>query len=98
MPGAASLVLTNYLFNLAPKDGSMIGLISRGIVFEPLLKAPQSDFDPHGLNWIGNFERASSFCVAWHTSGITSMADVVSGGKTLIVGGTGPASDDELFA
>jgi len=98
MPGGASLVLTQYLLSAAPKDGSVIGLISRGIAFEPLLKAPRSDFDPLALNWLGTFERASSFCAVWHTAGITSLKDITNGGKTLIVGGTGPASDDELYA
>lgn len=50
MPGGASLVLTKWLLEAAPKDGSVIGLVSRGIAFEPLLKAPQSDYDPLLLN------------------------------------------------
>lgn len=98
MPGAASLVLTKYLYETAPKDGTVIGIVSRGIAFEPLLKAPRSDYDPMAFNWLANFERGTSFCAVWHTAGINSLDDVITGGKTLIVGGTGPASDDELFA
>lgn len=99
MPGGASLVLTKWLLDAAPEDGSVIGLVSRGIAFEPLLKAPQSDYDALALNWIGNVERASSFCAAWADSGITSLDDIVGPkAKTLIIGGTGPTSDDELFA
>ncbi|MDP2358538.1 MAG: tripartite tricarboxylate transporter substrate-binding protein [Beijerinckiaceae bacterium] len=99
MPGGASLVLTKWLLDAAPKDGSVIGLVSRGIAFEPLLKAPQSDYDAMALNWIGNVERASSFCAAWADAGIKSLDDIVGpNAKTLIIGGTGPTSDDELFA
>jgi tripartite-type tricarboxylate transporter receptor subunit TctC len=99
MPGGASLVLTRWLIDAAPKDGSAIGLVSRGIAFEPLLKAPRSDYDPMALNWIGSVGQASSFCAAWGDSGIKSIDDITGqGAKTLIIGGTGPTSDDELFA
>jgi tripartite-type tricarboxylate transporter receptor subunit TctC len=37
MPGAGSARLGNYLFTAAPKDGTVIGVISRGLAFEPLL-------------------------------------------------------------
>ena len=37
MPGAGSLKLTNYLYNIAPKDGSTIGIFSRGMAMEPLI-------------------------------------------------------------
>src|ERR1700741_320944 len=35
MPGAGSLKLANYLFNVAPKDGLTIGTFSRGMPIEP---------------------------------------------------------------
>ena len=37
MPGAGSLKLANYLYNVAPKDGSTIGIFSRGMAMEPLI-------------------------------------------------------------
>ena len=36
MPGAGSLTLANYLYNVAPKDGTVIGTFSRGMAMEPL--------------------------------------------------------------
>src|SRR5688572_21107712 len=35
MPGAGGMVATNWLFNVAPKDGLAFGLIQRGIPFHP---------------------------------------------------------------
>ncbi len=37
MPGAGSLVLANWLYNVAPKDGTAFGTIGRGTPFDPLL-------------------------------------------------------------
>src|ERR1700719_4611957 len=37
MPGAGSLKLVNYLYNVAPNDGTAIGIFAPGIVAEPLL-------------------------------------------------------------
>ena len=41
MPGAGSLKLANYLYNVAPKDGSTIGIFSRGMAMEPLIGTSQ---------------------------------------------------------
>ena len=46
MPGGGGLVMTNYVANVANKDGLHIGAPQRGIPFEPLLGKPEADFDP----------------------------------------------------
>ena len=42
MPGAGGLKATDYLYNIAPKDGSVIGTIGRGLPFEGLGQKPIS--------------------------------------------------------
>ena len=37
MAGAGSLRLANFLYNVAPKDGTVFGMIGRGVPMEPLL-------------------------------------------------------------
>src|SRR5438876_9232581 len=54
MPGAGSLVLANWLYNAAPRDGSAIGTIGRGVAFDPLLGSTKAQFDASKLNWIGS--------------------------------------------
>ena len=46
-PGAGSLNLANYLYNAAPKDGSEIAIVGRGVAMEPLIggTASQGKFD-----------------------------------------------------
>jgi len=95
MPGAGSLVLANWLYNVAPKDGSAFGMIGRGTAFDPLLGSTKAQFNAAKFNWIGSMNDEVSVCVAWHTSGIAKLEDVTQ--KELTVGGTGPAADTDQF-
>src|SRR4029077_14261499 len=54
MPGAGSLKLANYLYNVAPKDGSTIGIFSRGMAMEPLIGASNTQFDSSKFAWLGS--------------------------------------------
>src|SRR3954453_16318986 len=45
MPGAGGTVLANYLYNVAPKDGSAIAIVQGGTPFEPLFGNVQAKFD-----------------------------------------------------
>ena len=95
MEGAGSLRLANWLYNVAPKDGSVIGTIGRGTPFDPLLGSKGAQFQADKFTWIGSANNEVSICVAWKTSGITKLEDVLS--KELIVGGTGQAADTDQF-
>jgi tripartite-type tricarboxylate transporter receptor subunit TctC len=95
MEGAGSLRLANWLFNVAPKDGSAFGIFGRGTGFDPLLGNKAAVFDATKFNWIGSANNEVSICVAWSTSGITKFEDLQS--KPLIVGGTSTSADTDQF-
>src|SRR4029079_10855337 len=95
MPGAGSLVLANWLYNVAAKDGTAFGMIGRGTAFDPLLGSTKAQFDPTKYNWIGSMNDEVSVCVAWHTSGITTFDQLLK--EKLVVGGTGPTADTDQF-
>ena len=46
MPGAGTLTASNHVANLAPKDGTALALIARGVAIEPLLGGQGVRFDP----------------------------------------------------
>jgi tripartite-type tricarboxylate transporter receptor subunit TctC len=73
MEGAGSLRLANWLFNVAPKDGSAFGIFGRGTGFDPLLGNKAAVFDATKFNWIGSANNEVSICVAWSTSGVTAI-------------------------
>jgi tripartite-type tricarboxylate transporter receptor subunit TctC len=95
MPGAASLRLANYLYNVAPKDGSVIGIVARGMAMEPLLSARGTQFDATEFSWIGSLNNEVSVCASWHTSDVKTMQDLMT--RELIVGGIGSASGTDVF-
>jgi tripartite-type tricarboxylate transporter receptor subunit TctC len=95
LEGAGSLRLANYLYRVAPKDGSALGTIGRGIAFDPLLIGQGDAFDAQKFNWIGSANNEVSVCVAMRQSGITKFEDLFS--KDLTVGGTGTSADTDQF-
>jgi tripartite-type tricarboxylate transporter receptor subunit TctC len=95
MAGAGSLVLANWLYNVAPKDGSAFGIIGRGTVLDPLLGNQKAQFDGTKYTWLGSANNEVSVCVAWHTSGLTKFEELLT--RELVVGGTGASADTDQF-
>ncbi|MDF2116658.1 tripartite tricarboxylate transporter substrate-binding protein [Roseiarcaceae bacterium H3SJ34-1] len=95
MPGAGSVRLANWLYSVAPKDGTAFGIVARGVAFDTLLGLPGASYDATKFNWIGSANNEVSVCVAWHTSGITSFEQTKE--KEMIVGGTGGSADTDQF-
>src|SRR5579871_4343820 len=55
MPGAGSVKAANYLYDVAPKDGTVFGIFDRGLPMERLLgRVEGENFDPRRFTWIGN--------------------------------------------
>jgi tripartite-type tricarboxylate transporter receptor subunit TctC len=94
--GAGGLRLANLLYNTAPRDGTVFGIIYRSTAFEPLFGNKAAQIDATKFIWIGSASNEVSICVAWHTTGVTSINDIMS--KELVVGSTGPGADTYQFA
>ena len=95
MPGAGSLLATNWLYNAAPRDGTVIGAINRGIPFEPLTGGQGIQFDALKFGWIGSLGKEVNVTIAWHTSPVKTADDLFTRG--LIVGGTGSGADSAIY-
>jgi len=93
--GAGSLRLANYLYAAAPKDGTVIGAISRGAAFDPLLNENGASFDASKFSWIGSANNEVSLCVALTSSGITKFDDLFT--RQLTIGSTGASDDTYQF-
>ena len=95
MIGGGGLVLANNLFNISPKDGTVIGMLSRSNVLDPMLGNPAARFDPRKFNWIGSISDEVSICAAWHTSGFNSWQDITR--KEFIAASSGIAADNGVY-
>jgi tripartite-type tricarboxylate transporter receptor subunit TctC len=95
MEGASSLRLANWLYNAAPKDGSVLGASSRSMAFEPLLGHKAANYDAAKFTWLGSANNEVSVCVAWETSGVTTFDELLT--KELTIGSTGSGDDTYQF-
>jgi tripartite-type tricarboxylate transporter receptor subunit TctC len=98
-PGAGSLNLANYLYNAAPKDGTEIALVGRGVAMEPLLggSASQAKFDSTKFAWLGSMNNeVSGFYI--RQPGPAATLQEIMAGKSLQVGSTGAGGDQHIMA
>ncbi len=86
MPGAGSLIVTNFLYSSAPRDGTHMAAVGREMPTAALFGQENVRFKTEEFAWIGNMESAETFCGAWHTTGLTTADQLFD--KPLIVGGT----------
>jgi tripartite-type tricarboxylate transporter receptor subunit TctC len=98
-PGAGSMTLTNFIYNGAPRDGTAIGLIGRGVPMDPILRgtATSARFDATKFGWIGsmNNEVAGFFI---RKGAPAQTLDEILAGRTIDVGSAGAGSDMQIFA
>lgn len=95
MPGAGSVVLTNYLYRRAKKDGTEFGIVNQGIPTSQALSEKGVDFDARQMNWIGSTHTSVNVAFAWHTAAVKKIEDVFS--TQLIVGTTGAGSPTSFY-
>ena len=96
MPGAGGVKAMNYLYNVARKDGTVIGTFARGLAIEPLLGHAQgTQFQATKFSWIGSVSNEVSVCAFWATSGIKTWDDLKT--KNSVIGASAAGADSEIF-
>lgn len=93
MPGGGGLTAANYLYNVAPADGTVIGSIQRGLLISPWVMPEGVKYDVAKVAWIGSTNAETGVVAAWHTAPHKSIDDLFT--IPLIVGGSGPQTDSE---
>jgi tripartite-type tricarboxylate transporter receptor subunit TctC len=94
-PGASSIVATNYVYGIAPKDGTVIAAVQRPIPFQTLFGDAGIRFDVRKMQWLGSTTNELGVVVAWHAAPQRTVDDLFK--SEIVVGGSGPATDPELF-
>jgi tripartite-type tricarboxylate transporter receptor subunit TctC len=96
MPGAGSIKAANYLYNIAPKDGTAFGGFSRGAFLDPLLgRTDGVQYAAARYGWLGSISNEVGVCAFRAESGIASWGDMQ--GKPFIIGSTGAGADSDVF-
>jgi tripartite-type tricarboxylate transporter receptor subunit TctC len=97
-PGAGSLNLANYIYNVAPRDGSEIAIVGRGVAADPLLEgnASKAMFDATRFTWLGSMNNEVSGFYIRQPGPAATLADILAG-RNLKVGATGAGGDQQVF-
>jgi len=90
MGAAGGILATNHLFNVAPPDGTVIGMIGRNLPYFALMQESGVRYDPAKFNWIGSPELTNRVCTAFERAAVRTAADLFE--RELLVGGAGAAS------
>src|SRR5262245_38083659 len=96
MPGAGSQRAAQWLYSVAPKDGTALGTFGRQMGIAPLLTPATAQFDGTKFTWIGSITNEVSTCITWHTSAVKTWNDMLE--KPVTLGGDGPGADPDVFA
>ena len=96
MSGAGSLKAANYLYNVAPKDGTYMGTIGRGLAMEPLVGTSETQYDARKFLWLGSGTDELSVCALFENSQVKNWEDAKS--IPFTVAGEGSGSDPDTFA
>jgi tripartite-type tricarboxylate transporter receptor subunit TctC len=96
MPGAGSIKAANYVYGIAPQDGTAYGYISRGFIIQPLLGNTAVQFDPTKFKWVGSTATEVSVGAYW-TSGTDARTIQDAMKKEIVLGGTAPSQDTGLY-
>jgi tripartite-type tricarboxylate transporter receptor subunit TctC len=95
MAGAGSLRSATYIYNVAPKDGSTIGLFARGLPMQPLLDETGIQFDAQKFSYIGSASAEVSVLVARGGSDFKTIEDAQK--KEMVLSASGSGADSVIF-
>jgi tripartite-type tricarboxylate transporter receptor subunit TctC len=89
MPGAGTLVMANYLYNQAPRDGTTMGAISAGLPALVLVGLDNAKIEPQKLLYLGSAEQSDHGCIVATKNGVKSVEDAKKQDVPFAGGGAG---------
>jgi tripartite-type tricarboxylate transporter receptor subunit TctC len=90
--GAGSIIATNYIVNVAPKDGTIVGGLQRSLALVTLLGRKGPKFKAEDLNWLGSLAKEAGVCALATRTGATSLDAIFK--TQFSMGGAGPNSTE----
>ncbi len=89
MPGAGSILAANHIYNVAPKDGTVLGLLAATNTMDEKLGASGVKFETAKFTWVGRISSAVNVTAMWNTSKIKTIDDAFKTESALGATGTG---------
>ena len=95
MPGGGHVLATNFMYQQADKDGTVIATVNNSVPLHQVLGGQGVRYDARRFYWLGSTGTSNLMTVAWHTSGFKTMGDVMA--RELIIGATGVGSGTFIY-
>lgn len=95
IPGAGGIIEANWLYNVAPKDGTAFGIVPLSAVFESLLGSGQARYDARKFSWLGSLDDYDGSAVVWGETPFQTAQDMLD--HEIIIGGGGTGSDITIW-
>ena len=93
--GAGGRVAANWLYNLAPKDGTVILATFNVLLAQPLFDDPAVQYDMQKFEPVGSFSKIQNVCITWHTSPIKTIQQAKD--REILLAATGAAGNSVLW-
>lgn len=91
MPGGGGITAANHMGQIAPHDGTVIGIVSQGLAVDQALGISQGlKTDLREFNWIANVVYSNQLLTVWHTSPTKTLEDARK--RETLIGTTGAGS------
>jgi tripartite-type tricarboxylate transporter receptor subunit TctC len=90
MPGGGNVLATNYMYNIAPRDGLTIASIHNAMPLHQVLDGRGVRFDAGKFGWLGSTGPENEVILVWHTAGINTIKQAME--KEIVLGATGAGS------
>ena len=87
MPGAAGLRVANYVYQVAPQDGTALAIAAESIALEQALQGAGTEYDASRLSWVGRIAPSASVTFTWHSSKVKNFEDARQ--QESVIGATG---------
>ncbi|HEY7299999.1 MAG TPA: tripartite tricarboxylate transporter substrate-binding protein [Xanthobacteraceae bacterium] len=95
MPGASGRLGANYLYGVAPKDGSVIAIVQQSLPMAQVMGESGVQYDAARFNWIGSAILLDDVLVVWHTTGVRSIEDAKK--KAIVIGATTATGTNYIY-
>jgi tripartite-type tricarboxylate transporter receptor subunit TctC len=95
MDGAGGVRAANHVYNVAPKDGTVIAGVNQGAAMYKLLSGKGAQYEPARFQWIGSMASSNNTIYVWHSSGIKSLDDAKA--REVSMAGSGVISDANIY-
>lgn len=97
MPGAGSVVATNYVYSVAKSDGLTIAFPSNAIYLDQLIGRPEVKYDVKKFAWIGSPVTEPMIFYVRSDSPFKTIQDVKNAKEPAKCGATGTVSSDYIL-